>query len=84
MKCCEYGQRFQEAGSVMWSQSGAPKEFHSGKLKHSNLLITSVKGFIVQTCGRYYKQFTIVSYDRNAIGQYYKTTSTMIVDYDRR
>jgi hypothetical protein len=31
-------------------------------------------------CGRYYKSFTIVIYDRNAIGQYYKTT---IVDYDR-
>jgi hypothetical protein len=34
------------------------------------------------TCGLYYKQFTIVIYDRNAIGQYYKTTSTTIVDYD--
>jgi hypothetical protein len=34
------------------------------------------------TSGLYYKQFTIVIYDRNAIGQYYKTMSTMIVDYD--
>ncbi len=33
--------------------------------------------------GLYYKQFTIVIYDRNAIGQYYKTMSIMIVDYDR-
>jgi len=30
-------------------------------------------------CGLYYKTFTIVIYDCNAIGQYYKT---MIVDYD--
>jgi hypothetical protein len=29
--------------------------------------------------GLYYKTFTIVIYDRNAIGPYYKT---MIVDYD--
>jgi hypothetical protein len=26
------------------------------------------------TCGLYYECFTIVIYDRNAIGQYYKTT----------
>ncbi len=26
------------------------------------------------TSGLYYKNFTIVIYDRNAIGQYYKTT----------
>ncbi len=25
-------------------------------------------------CGLYYKIFTIVIYDRNVIGQYYKTT----------
>ncbi len=31
-------------------------------------------------CGLYYKLFTIAIYDRNAIGQYYKTTS---IDYDR-
>ncbi len=31
------------------------KEFHSGKLKHSNLLITSVKGFIDQ--GAYSQHF---------------------------
>ncbi len=30
--------------------------------------------------GLYYKIFTIVIYDRNAIGQYYETTN---VDYDR-
>ncbi len=28
----------------------------------------------VLTCGLCYKSFTIVIYDRNAIGQYYKTT----------
>jgi hypothetical protein len=38
---------------------------------------------VFPACGLYYKQFTIVIYDRNAIGQYYKITSTMIVDYDR-
>ncbi len=32
------------------------------------------------SCGLYYKLFTIVIYNRNAIGQYYKT---MIIDYDR-
>ncbi len=32
------------------------------------------------TCGLYYKIFTIVIYDRNPIGQYYKA---LIVDYDR-
>ncbi len=37
----------------------------------------------MQNCGLYYKQFTIVIYDRNAIGQYYKTMSITIVDYDR-
>ncbi len=26
------------------------------------------------TCGLYYKIFTIVTYNRNAIGQYYETT----------
>ncbi len=31
------------------------------------------------SCGLYYKQFTIVIYDRNAIGQYYKTMSTTII-----
>jgi hypothetical protein len=41
------------------------------------------KPAIKMTCGLYYKQLTIVIYNRNAIGQYYKTTSTMIVDYDR-
>ncbi len=30
-------------------------------------------------CGLYYKTFTMVIYDRNTIGQYYKTT---IIDYD--
>ncbi len=35
------------------------------------------------TIGLYYKQFTIVIYDRNVIGQYFKTKSATIVDYDR-
>jgi hypothetical protein len=35
---------------------------------------------MLQNCGLYYKIFTIVIYDRNAIGQYYETT---ILDYDR-
>ncbi len=33
-----------------------------------------------EASGLYYKIFMIIIYDRNAIGQYYKT---MIVDYDR-
>jgi hypothetical protein len=31
-------------------------------------------------CGLYYKSFTIVIYDRNDSGQYYKTTITIIID----
>ncbi len=84
MKCCEYGQDSKKLGRSCGLRVESRMEFHSGKLKHSNLLIAGVKSFIVDTCGLYYKQFTIVSYDRNAIGQYYKTTSTTIVDYDRR
>ncbi len=33
-----------------------------------------------QICGLYYKQVTIVIYDRNDSGQYYKTTITIIID----
>jgi hypothetical protein len=29
---------------------------------------------VLSLCGLYYKQFTIIIYDRNTIGQYYKTT----------
>jgi hypothetical protein len=32
------------------------------------------------TCGLYYKCFTIVIYDRNDSGQYYKTTITIVID----
>ncbi len=35
------------------------------------------------TCGLYYKKFTIVIYDCNAIGQYYKTTIVVMANYDR-
>ncbi len=31
-------------------------------------------------CGLYYKYFTIVVYDCNDSGQYYKTTITIIID----
>jgi len=31
-------------------------------------------------CGLYYKQVTIVIYDRNDSGQYYKTSITIIID----
>ncbi len=30
--------------------------------------------------GLYYKQVTIVIYDRNDSGQYYKTTITIVID----
>ncbi len=33
--------------------------------------------------GLYYKNFTIVIYDRNVIGQYYKTTIVVMANYDR-
>jgi hypothetical protein len=35
------------------------------------------------TSGLYYKSFTIVIYERNAIGQYYKTTIVVNANYDR-
>ncbi len=31
-------------------------------------------------CGLYYKCFTIVIYDHNNSGQYYKTTITILID----
>ncbi len=30
------------------------------------------------TCGLYYKSFTIIIYDRNDSGQYYKTMITIV------
>jgi hypothetical protein len=38
--------------------------------QHSLILLT-----LSPTCGLYYKSFTIVTYDRNDSGQYYKTTN---------
>jgi len=35
---------------------------------------------ILDICGLYYKQVTIVIYDRNDSGQYYKTTITIVID----
>ncbi len=37
----------------------------------------------IDSCGLCYKNFTIVIYDRNAIGQYYKTTIVVMASYDR-
>ena len=34
----------------------------------------------IWTSGLYYKQVTIVIYDRNDSGQYYKTTITIVID----
>ncbi len=47
--------------------------------KRSSLLQLAIAFYSWDPCGLYYKTFTIVIYNRNAIGQYYKTT---IVDYD--
>jgi hypothetical protein len=33
-----------------------------------------------KSSGLYYKQVTIIIYDRNDSGQYYKTTITIIID----
>ncbi len=33
-----------------------------------------------ETCGLYYKQVTIVIYDCNDSGQYYKTTIMIVID----
>ncbi len=32
------------------------------------------------SCGPYYKQVTIIIYERNDSGQYYKTTITIVID----
>ncbi len=32
------------------------------------------------TCGLYYKQVTVIIYDRNDSGQYYKTTIMIVID----
>jgi hypothetical protein len=40
--------------------------------------------FDTSTCGLYYKTFRIVIYNRNAIGQYYKTTIVVMANYDCR
>jgi hypothetical protein len=34
----------------------------------------------IDTCGLYYKCFTIIIYDRNDSGQYYKTTIMIKMD----
>jgi hypothetical protein len=47
-------------------------------LSLSNLLELCSDHF--STCGLYYKCFTIVIYNRNDSGQYYKTTITIIID----
>jgi hypothetical protein len=54
------------------------------RYNHSSLfgLVVSMEGktfYNIDTSGLYYTQFTNVIYDRNAIGQYYKTKSTTIV-----
>jgi hypothetical protein len=36
-----------------------------------------------KSSGLYYKNFTIVIYNRNAIGQYYKTTIAVMANYNR-
>ncbi len=53
--------------------------------KHSSLLRKSViygqkKFYNIGPCGLYYKQVTIVIYDCNDSGQYYKTTITIVID----
>jgi hypothetical protein len=36
---------------------------------------------LIETNGMYYKSFTIVIYNHNDSGQYYKTTITIVIDY---
>ncbi len=42
--------------------------------------MTSLRGQMGQNSGLYYKCFTIVIYDHNDSGQYYKTTIMIIID----
>ncbi len=44
------------------------------------LLENQVKTSLVHLSGLYYKCFTIVIYDRNDSGQYYKTKITIVID----
>ncbi len=52
--------------------------------KRSSFFVLNViddeKSFFNLTCGLYYKQVTIIIYDRNDSGQYYKTTITIVID----
>ncbi len=53
--------------------------------KHSSLLglIISDRGkkfYDIDTGGLYYKCFTIIIYDHNDSGQYYKTRITIVID----
>ncbi len=43
----------------------------------------SIKELQWEASGLYYKSFTIVIYERNAIGQYYKTMIEVKANYDR-
>jgi hypothetical protein len=41
---------------------------------------TFLNFYEINPCGLYYKCFTIIIYNRNDIGQYYKTRITIIID----
>ncbi len=43
-------------------------------------IVGSSPAAVTGTCGLDYKYFTIVIYDHNDRGQYYKTTITIVID----
>ncbi len=59
--------------TASWSKSG-------GGGGRPEVYIANVYTAYDDTCGLYYKCFTIIIYDHNDSGQYYKTTITIITD----
>ncbi len=80
----------QQEQQMIFRQQQLQKQQQSMEIRQMNahrywhsLTITSCKKDMVKISGLYYKNFTIVIYDRNAIGQYYKTTIVVMANYDR-
>jgi hypothetical protein len=52
----------------------------AAKVREPNIQQVPWKFISIATSGLYYKQVTIVIYDRNDSGQYYKTTIMIVID----
>ncbi len=75
------GNRFNNDYSILahfW-QTALPLKA-SRMLCAKDALIWCQNIYEIDSCGLYYKQVTIVIYDRNDSGQYYKTTIMIVID----